>query len=490
MRCRHCDYPLWNIKARVCPECGNAFKPSDYEFTPNSVRFLCPHCSQDYYGTTPDGHLEPTEFDCVRCGHHVRMDEMTLLPTEGVDERLTTLEVMPWRERAQIGFVRAWFATVGKALFAPTALMRADPGPSNLDAWWFLVLTQAAYSVVGFAALLFLMLFAVIATGGATGLAGMALWLVASLVGGAVFYSIFVAVWGAITHAILRVTGATERTIGATYQCLCYASGANAMTIVPCLGTYLAPVAWIWWTISAAFMVAERQRVSAWRAALAVGLPPGIAILLLAAAFGALMFGSVSRVQAAAGAMNAQAAATSARVAQAILAHNAEWGAEPRHAIELLDQRRIQPWDLQPGWSGTNPMNIPVGSADLQTFQNAGPAQRTQLAREAVAALPPGTIAHRLGDLVFTYHGIDLADPDPGLWLVIYWRDPFMNAAPPGFVDDTVIVGLADGTSRTIAPEDFPAALEEQNALRATHDLPPLPDPDTITHINPATAPN
>ncbi len=88
MRCTSCDYALWNLKTRRCPECGRAFRPGDYEFVPNSVQFCCPHCNQAYYGTGPKGHLVPEEFDCVRCSRRIGMDEMALLPAEGVDEKL------------------------------------------------------------------------------------------------------------------------------------------------------------------------------------------------------------------------------------------------------------------------------------------------------------------------------------------------------------------------------------------------------------------
>ena len=84
MRCWHCDYSLWNLKTQNCPECGAGFRPSDREFVANSVRFCCPHCDQAYYGTGPKGHLEPDRFDCVQCGKSITMDEMLLLPVEGL----------------------------------------------------------------------------------------------------------------------------------------------------------------------------------------------------------------------------------------------------------------------------------------------------------------------------------------------------------------------------------------------------------------------
>ena len=80
MQCKSCEYPLWNLKARQCPECGTPFTPSEFEFVINSVRYCCPHCNQAYYGTSEKGHLVPSEFDCVTCGRHLTMDEMVLLP--------------------------------------------------------------------------------------------------------------------------------------------------------------------------------------------------------------------------------------------------------------------------------------------------------------------------------------------------------------------------------------------------------------------------
>ena len=71
MRCPTCDYSLWNLTAKACPECGGTFSTRDFEFVPNTVRFGCPHCNQSYYGTGPRGYLEPDVFDCVSCGRRV-----------------------------------------------------------------------------------------------------------------------------------------------------------------------------------------------------------------------------------------------------------------------------------------------------------------------------------------------------------------------------------------------------------------------------------
>ena len=112
MYCRNCDYSLWNIPGRQCPECGDAFLPSEYEFKPGAVKFCCPDCSQQYYGTSYKGHLRPNEFDCVECGRHLEMDEMTLLPAEGWDEHSVGSATSPW-VRPNKGLIKRWFCTVG-----------------------------------------------------------------------------------------------------------------------------------------------------------------------------------------------------------------------------------------------------------------------------------------------------------------------------------------------------------------------------------------
>ncbi|QKK09883.1 MAG: hypothetical protein HND58_18155 [Planctomycetota bacterium] len=86
MNCRHCSYPLWNLRSGQCPECGTGFAPSEFRFAKNSVCFCCPHCDQRYFGTGPDGHLEPRRFVCVGCGQQIEMDTMVLHPADGLDE--------------------------------------------------------------------------------------------------------------------------------------------------------------------------------------------------------------------------------------------------------------------------------------------------------------------------------------------------------------------------------------------------------------------
>jgi hypothetical protein len=122
MHCKTCNYTLWNLRSRTCPECGSLFKPSDFDFVPGSVQFCCPHCNQHYYGTSPSGHLTPRTFTCVSCQAPIDMDEMVLLPTEGLSEEQTRRANNPWLT-GEGSFLQRWMRTVGWAMTRPGQLI-------------------------------------------------------------------------------------------------------------------------------------------------------------------------------------------------------------------------------------------------------------------------------------------------------------------------------------------------------------------------------
>jgi hypothetical protein len=108
-------------------------------------------------------------------------------------------------------------------------------------------------------------------------------------------------------------------------------------------------------------------------------------------------------------------------------------------------------------------------------------------AQAAADAMPANVVAHRLGDYVFTYHGIDSTAADPQLWIVIKSNDPAQN--PFNDPNERIAVGLTDGTTTRHSAPRFAAALADQNALRASLGLPPLPIPSQVLHDAPAVAP-
>ncbi|MEO1279561.1 MAG: hypothetical protein AAFV77_11455 [Planctomycetota bacterium] len=126
MKCPGCDYELWNLKAGPCPECGRPFKPSEFDFLPNAVKFCCPRCTQPYYGTSENGQLVPDEFDCVSCGLHVKVDDMLLLPADALGSRAPTRAMNPWLDESR-STNRKYFSALGMSIGQPGKMLEATP---------------------------------------------------------------------------------------------------------------------------------------------------------------------------------------------------------------------------------------------------------------------------------------------------------------------------------------------------------------------------
>lgn len=476
MNCTRCEYPLWNLRTRVCPECGEPFAPSSFRFAQNSVRFCCPGCGQAYYGTDEQGHLVPRTFACVSCRRRVDMDEMVLLPTEGVEERLTRPDMNPWLEERGSILLR-WLRCGARGAAAPVWLMRATPVSSGSErAWGFVLLTHLLIGLVLCAPVCVLSL-----AGGGSGMAAFFLGptliaIVATLVG--------LGLWIASAHALLRIGGgATQGGMGRTAHALCYTCLPNAALLVPCLGVYMGWIGTLWWMISAAVALTAAQRVSATRAAIAVGALPAVIAAALIAGGVVWVSGTIRTV----GAAPANAAATGGNVqAFAVLFRaRSATGVWPAHAAELLERGLLEPSDFIATMSATEIGDCPLLDRPLPEWDSMSPQEQSVLVGAAAAALPEGVVAHRLGDFVFTWHGMDAADPARELWLVIESWDP---DAPHQSEQLEIAVLTADGAVLTIPADLFGAARSVQNRVRADRGLPPLPDPLTVLHGSPAVA--
>jgi len=505
MRCKSCDYPLWQIRDRRCPECGTGFVPSEFEFVLNSVRFCCPHCAQSYYGTGAKGHLVPSAFGCVSCRRPIAMDEMVLLPTAGVREEQTKVEMNPWLERREKGIVRGWFGTVIQSMGTPSRLARSTPERSSLlEATWFATVTNTVYLLFGFGAyaVLFLVIGIIaLSTGGGGGGFGSAVAPLLAFLGTAVAAVVAIIlsafVWGAMAHGLLRLTGPVSAGIGRTMQCMLYSSGTNIFNAIPCLGIYIGWLGSIWWAVSATLMLKDGQKVSAGRAALASLLPLGLGLIITVAGIILLFVGPVRAGIAAGQAAAAQAAAAqttpasgsgdSARIQQlaiAIKTHAGEYGAPPAHAAELISTQRVAVSEfLSPGLDFSSRMEtVKIAGMTLDNVATADNDRTDAIVAAANASISPEVIAHRVGDTVFCYHGIDFATASPLLWTVVSAYEPGVRSW------GATVVGLVDGTIVTLQPEALAAALVDQNTLRANAGLVPLPNPTTVSSERPATS--
>ncbi len=496
MRCRTCNYALWNLTTRQCPECGAAFKPSEFEFTPGSVRFHCPHCNKAYYGTDDRGHLVPRGFNCVGCGRGIEMDEMALSPAQGLAEEQTVPIELPWTTRAKNGTIGSFFKTCWWAMARPTDLGRSVPIVGGAAAaWWFMLIVQFVswtLLVSSFLVVIALPMALVPARGGMGGPAGMMVtgFGISLFVLVGFIVVILSPLWALTAHLILRSTGQTRGTMGVTFCSICYSSGANLPTGVPFIGYLFGP---IWWLVSATMTVKESQRVSGGRAALAVLPLPIFMALLLIGGYVALMsftMTAVTRAQAAATAAQTAAQAQSQSAGDAVNVkllvtaistesskNSAGMLPDP---LDLVSKGIVPPKELISTASQTTPETWPISGVPLGELPLIPEESLRQLRyRLSQIQQPPDDAGEfRLGDVVFTYRGMNVRMPDPRVWLVIMWPDPKVNSIEdPNWV---VWVGQADGATVQLTPATFDAALMQQNTLRESLGMKPLRHPRDV----------
>jgi len=473
MRCKKCDYALWNLPARQCPECGEAFRPSEFTFVPNSVRFECPHCAQAYYGTDFSGHLVPRTFDCGRCNQRITMDEMILRPTEGVEEKQTAQITMPWVNREGRSLVSAWFRTVGLALVQPGHMMKAIPGDTSQGkAWLFALMTAIIVTIGAFSPMLLIFIVLMLLPRGGGGGAG-ATGVLGGMLGGTLgaaflFVFIFLPIWGVLTHVLLRLLGKCEGGIGRTFEAICYSSGANAISAIPCVGGYVGP---IWWLVSAVIATKEHQRVSGGRAAFAVLAPPLTVFGLLIAlwAYALISMPAMIAQQAAAQTWTPTNAAMTSTQLTRIHTEISNYGLRQQgaalpHPLALLRKNGLPETMLIAPGSKTSPFLARIDGTTIFDFTLLDPTTQDARITRAAAALPQGTGTVRAGDMIFATSGVSLAI-DPNLWMVICYPDPQYNPIPPP-PGAMIQILLADGSVTGVPIEQLDAKRVEQNELR------------------------
>jgi hypothetical protein len=424
------------------------------------------------------------------------MDQMVLLPAEGVTEADTRPGVVPWLERRQRGTIKAFLATIGMAMTRPGKLMRGVPrdAPAG-DALSFGILVLTLSIVVGLSAptLAYWAWGSIVLGGWST-----RFWHVFQF-GILWFVTVFmvagtIPLMALVAHAVLRLGGRPQHALDRTVQAIAYSAGAGAVSAVPCVGPIMGL---IWWLVSAAIMVCAGQRVSASRSTAAVlALPVTVALFIgglaglmawgIAAAFGGGAFpGTGWTVQA------QQTYALDYSLIQFSVQNNQSG---PEHAIELVLVGNLGAWQwggqatfpfCQPG-TKTTPKDIPIGDVTLEDFRAMSTSEKLGAAKTLLEALPDGVIAHRVGDFVFIYHGATLSGSDPQLWIVVMVPDPDVNATPAP--QDPVYIGTDGYSIKEITFGELAKALQKQNAYRKTLRLDPLPDLTTVTHGRPAVA--
>ena len=308
MRCRTCDYPLWNLPGRSCPECGTAFSPKDYDFVPGAVQFLCPHCKQSYFGTTATGQLDPSHFACVECKEVIDVEDMALLPADGIEESSALRAEAPWC-RSGIGLFKRWLFTLGWSFARPEPLIQGIPTDRSASAGWiFYWINTLVIIVFGMLPFLVVIAFSIAGRGGG-GRTGVTELLVmgAVVLGSIIATTVLTVIWILLTHATLAVFGGCPFGLRRTTNAMLFASGPQILNAIPCLGLgCLGQITPVWWAICAIFSVKAGQRVSAWRASIAVLWPILLIIVIAVGVWTFMVLSATSAAQMTAARMTMQ----------------------------------------------------------------------------------------------------------------------------------------------------------------------------------------
>lgn len=354
MRCTECNYPLWNTPAGNCPECGSSFCPSKHAFRVGEVLFRCPDCGQDYYGDDNDGHLRPSEFDCVKCGRHLHEDDCLLFPAEGDMDTVAEIRV-PWMDASQ-GRFRRWMGTIGWSMTSPGKLIESVPlSGSSFSGWIFCLWNIVAVCLFGYGPMLLLIFIPAMNRGAIGAYEFLYVLFPLSLL-------IFVLFQALFSHGFLLITGGKTQGFSRTMSACTFSTGPFLFSAIPCAGSCLGPVSFIWYVISSIIMLQVGHKVSGVRAVFAGLLMPFLLIALWAGSIMYSVYQAQQRIGNIAQAVQFNAIAD-AQEEQVIANLLADYSSD-----EVLPTSNVIAANMQAFVTGPNAIGTPGGTFQEGTF--------------------------------------------------------------------------------------------------------------------------
>lgn len=431
MRCRTCDYPLWTVTGRSCPECGASFRPSEFQFPPNSVRFECPHCRAGYIGTTKEGHLAPRAFNCTECAKPIDMDEMVLTPMPGCEAISESHLRNPWLDRSG-STTAAWLRSAWQLVVRPSAFATSLRHGGTRGAALGFAAIGWLLSLVVFAPLLYLLQrsgaffspFSFLFMGTIDPLAIVAL---ASL-GFVAFLLLASVLMGLLSHVMLAMLAPTRGTAALSVRSSLYVSGVYAPLFAvqfaaPCACLCL-PIAGVLSCIPMTCLLREFHRTSTVRALTAAAAPWLAIFLTCAGGFVAMSYyatAAAATAMATLGPANAPATATVRQQTAAAstlmqLAYAGSPGARDPFASSATNSFvwiTIRDLITEHG-----SRTVSLAGTDIASLDGSSASQMNAMSKSLLAAVPTNA-PYRIGSLVL-YLGN--ATGDTSAWHAV-WRD-------------------------------------------------------------------
>ncbi len=261
MHCVHCNYSLWNLSTRVCPECGEPFALRDYHFQPRSVTYTCPECERAVNGPEKPTDFDGREMRCSVCRLLIPTATLALQPAAGCGRLVERGQGNPW-VTAGTGLGQRWWDAATLVWSRPAQLfIGIKKRAATTAAVTFAVLTVAL--LVGSGAFMT----SVLASGFRAFTRVPEFVAVVVTTATAVVATLAVtALWAVLAHPVLLVTGGA-RPFGHTLQAMCYSTAALAPVLVPFIGPLGAIVTW---PTAAVILLAAAHQVHDLRALVAI----------------------------------------------------------------------------------------------------------------------------------------------------------------------------------------------------------------------------
>ena len=236
-------------------------------------------------------------------------------------------------------------------------------------------------------------------------------------------------------------------------------------------------------------MIAIGYRTTTVRAVLAGLAGPAIAILLSAIGISiAALAGNASAPGGLQAVMSAaqNPVATQVHAALQSAAATSTNGVPPVHVAEALMNRALMPQQLRVfGTSANYPVVDPTALRSPGGVSGPWVFDMPTVSRLSALNTPdPDSgdilVAHRLGDYVFCYHGLDWNDSEQSSrWVFFTHPEPSLEGSGPRYGRYCAV--HLDGTIESFADEEeFLDALDVENQMRETTGLRSIPDPELI----------
>lgn len=255
---------------------------------PRATSRRCPACGQD---------VPATAAKCNHCGewlddradaplgspaspaeHGAPLPPPGAVPTS-YDDDLEDDEDCPWEERESYGTFSAYFQTATKCLLTPTAFFSRLPTSDG----YFNPLLFAIFSMVVSAALGYVGAQLIMGSGG--GLFGLIFGVFLALIAAMIFVPIGLFLWSGILHGSLLLVGGAKKGFEATFRTVSYASVAQLFNAIPFVGAVIS----LWGVVLTVIGLRETHRTTTGKAAAAVAIPVGIALVLAVVAVFSMM---------------------------------------------------------------------------------------------------------------------------------------------------------------------------------------------------------